>query len=113
MGSISSSSTLSSLQPLPDGLHPSTATARLEAHPARARRTDLDHAAWQELCRRPWPLSGLSFAWQNRAVLLSEIVNTSAAVASTPSRRAKIDEIARLLVRVPADEVPIAVAFLS
>jgi len=46
-------------------------------------------------------------------VLLSEIVTTSAAVASTPSRRSKIDEIARLLVRVPADEVPIAVAFLS
>src|SRR5215470_5484667 len=59
------------------------------------------------------PLSGLSFAWQNRAVLLSEIVTTSAAVASTPSRRSKIDEIAKLLVRVPADEVPIAVAFLS
>jgi ATP-dependent DNA ligase I len=46
-------------------------------------------------------------------VLLSEIVNTSAAVASTSGRRAKIDEIAGLLVRVPADEVPIAVAFLS
>ena len=46
-------------------------------------------------------------------MLLSEIVTTSAAVASTPSRRSKIDEIARLLVRVPADEVPIAVAFLS
>ena len=46
-------------------------------------------------------------------MLLSEIVTTSVAVASTPSRRSKIDEIARLLVRVPADEVPIAVAFLS
>jgi len=46
-------------------------------------------------------------------VLLAEIVSTSAAVASTSARRAKIDEIAALLVRVPADEVPIAVAFLS
>jgi len=46
-------------------------------------------------------------------VLLSEIVSTSAAVTRTPGRRAKIDEIAGLLVRVPVDEVPIAVAFLS
>ena len=46
-------------------------------------------------------------------MLLAEIVSTSAAVASTSARRAKIDEIAALLVRVPADEIPIAVAFLS
>jgi len=46
-------------------------------------------------------------------VLLAEIVSTSAAVAGTSARRAKIDEIAGLLVRVPADEVPIAVAFMS
>jgi ATP-dependent DNA ligase I len=46
-------------------------------------------------------------------VLLAEIVSTSAAVASTSARRAKIDQIAGLLVRVPADEIPIAVAFLS
>jgi ATP-dependent DNA ligase I len=49
----------------------------------------------------------------NCPVLLAEIVSTSAAVASTSARRAKIDEIAALLVRVPADEIPIAVAFLS
>lgn len=47
------------------------------------------------------------------AVLLCEVVTTSAAVARTPGRRAKIDEIAGLLVRVPIEEVPIAVAFLS
>src|ERR1022692_921550 len=46
-------------------------------------------------------------------VLLSEVVATSAAVARTPGRRAKIDAIASLLVRVPVGEVPIAVAFLS
>jgi ATP-dependent DNA ligase I len=46
-------------------------------------------------------------------VLLSEIVSTSAGVAGTPGRRAKIDQIAGLLARVPVDEVPIAVAFLS
>ena len=46
-------------------------------------------------------------------VLLSEIVSTSSGVAATPGRRAKIDQIAGLLARVPGDEVPIAVAFLS
>ncbi len=46
-------------------------------------------------------------------MLLCEVVATSAAVARSASRHAKIDEIARLLARVPADEVPIAVAFLS
>ena len=46
-------------------------------------------------------------------MLLSEIVSTSAGVAATSGRRAKIDQIAELLARVPVDEVPIAVAFLS
>jgi len=46
-------------------------------------------------------------------VLLSEIVSTSAGVTSTPGRKAKIDQIAGLLARVPVEEVPIAVAFLS
>jgi len=46
-------------------------------------------------------------------VLLSEIVSTSAGVAATSGRRAKIDQIAELLARVPVDEVPIAAAFLS
>ena len=46
-------------------------------------------------------------------MLLHEVVLTSAAVASSPGRRAKIGEIAVLLARVPSDEVPIAVAFLS
>jgi DNA ligase-1 len=46
-------------------------------------------------------------------VLLSDVVSTSAGVARSPSRRAKIEQIADLLVRVPAEEVPIAVAFLS
>jgi len=46
-------------------------------------------------------------------VLLSEIVSTSAGVARSSGRLAKIEQIADLLVRVPVDEVPIAVAFLS
>jgi len=46
-------------------------------------------------------------------VLLSDVVATSAAVAGSPARRAKIGEIAGLLARVPPGEVTIAVAFLS
>jgi ATP-dependent DNA ligase I len=46
-------------------------------------------------------------------VLLSELVEASAAVAATPARSAKTDRIAALLGQAPADEVPIAVAFLS
>jgi DNA ligase 1 len=49
----------------------------------------------------------------NATVLLNELVRTSAAVADTRARRAKIAEIAALLATVPADEVPVAVAFLS
>ena len=47
------------------------------------------------------------------AVLLSEIVSTSSGVAATPGRKAKIDQIADLLARVPVEEVPVAVAFMS
>jgi ATP-dependent DNA ligase I len=47
------------------------------------------------------------------AVLLSDVVETSAAVAGSPGRKAKITAIASLLSRVPPDEVPVAVAFLS
>jgi DNA ligase-1 len=50
---------------------------------------------------------------QNRCVLLNALVRTSAAVASSPSRRAKISQIADLLGSVPPAEVPVAVAFLS
>jgi DNA ligase-1 len=46
-------------------------------------------------------------------VLLNELVRTSAAVSAASGRRAKIDEIAALLSRVPPAEVPAAVAFLS
>ncbi len=49
----------------------------------------------------------------NLLVLLNEVVVTSAAVAGTPARLAKIAAIADLLARVPAEEVAIAVAFLS
>ncbi len=46
-------------------------------------------------------------------MLLSELVATSAEVAGSPGRKAKIGAIAGLLARVPPDEVPVAVAFLS
>jgi len=46
-------------------------------------------------------------------VLLRELVDTSAKVAGSSGRKAKIGAIAELLSRVPPDEVPIAVAFLS
>jgi DNA ligase 1 len=46
-------------------------------------------------------------------MLLDSVVRASAAVAATPGRLAKIDEIARLLRQVPADEIAVAVSFLS
>jgi DNA ligase-1 len=46
-------------------------------------------------------------------VLLTELAEASAAVAGTSARSAKIERIAALLGRVPPDEVPAAVAFLS
>jgi ATP-dependent DNA ligase I len=46
-------------------------------------------------------------------VLLSEIAETSRAVAATPARRAKIDLLAECLRGAGADEVAIAVAYLS
>jgi ATP-dependent DNA ligase I len=46
-------------------------------------------------------------------VLLRDLVETSAEVARSPGRKAKISAIAELLARVPPDEVRIAVAFLS
>jgi ATP-dependent DNA ligase I len=46
-------------------------------------------------------------------VLLTELAEASAGVAGTSARGAKIEQIAALLRRVPPDEVPAAVAFLS
>jgi DNA ligase-1 len=46
-------------------------------------------------------------------MLLDCVVRTSAAVAAIPGRLAKIDHIAGLLLNVPADEIAIAVSFLS
>ena len=46
-------------------------------------------------------------------MLLDGVVRTSAAVAASPGRLAKIAEIASLLRQVPAAEIPAAVAFLS
>jgi DNA ligase-1 len=44
---------------------------------------------------------------------LAELVATSKAIAATPSRRAKVERLADLLARLEADEIPIAVAYLS
>ena len=49
----------------------------------------------------------------NAVVLLTELVLTSQAVAATPRRSVKIDEIARLLRTASPAEVPVVVAFLS
>jgi DNA ligase-1 len=49
----------------------------------------------------------------NLCVLLSDLVDASAAVAGTSARTAKIEQIAALLRRVPPDQVKVAVAFLS
>jgi ATP-dependent DNA ligase I len=46
-------------------------------------------------------------------MLLDRVVRTSAAVAATRSRLAKIDEIATLLREVPAGEIAVAVSFLA
>ncbi len=46
-------------------------------------------------------------------MLLDDLARTSAAVAASPSRLAKIDLIAAVLRRADPDEVPVAVAFLS
>jgi ATP-dependent DNA ligase I len=60
--------------------------------------------------RHSWPVGGIG---HNRRMLLNVIARTSAAVAGTPGRRAKISQIAELLGSVPPAEVPVAVAFLS
>jgi len=49
----------------------------------------------------------------NSCVLLSNLVDVSAAVAGTSARGAKIEQIAALLRQVPPGEVKVAVAFLS
>lgn len=46
-------------------------------------------------------------------MLLESVVRTSAAVAASPGRLAKIDHIAGLLREVPAAEIAVAVSFLS
>src|SRR5260221_5589419 len=49
----------------------------------------------------------------SRKVLLSEVVETSAAVADTASRSAKVERVAATLRRLTPDEAAIGVAFLS
>jgi len=46
-------------------------------------------------------------------MLLDSVVRTSAGVAASPGRLAKIDQIAGLLRDVPAAEIAVAVSFLS
>jgi ATP-dependent DNA ligase I len=56
---------------------------------------------------------GVGQLGHNAVVLLRELVQTSEAVAATSGRTAKITEIAGLLRRASAGEVPAVVAFLS
>src|ERR1700720_99342 len=44
---------------------------------------------------------------------LEELVQVSAAVAATPGRLDKISRLATLLARVPPDDLPIAIGFLT
>jgi DNA ligase-1 len=46
-------------------------------------------------------------------MLLDRVVRTSAGVSAVPGRLAKVDQIAALLREVPADEIAVAVSFLS
>ncbi len=46
-------------------------------------------------------------------MLLDQVVRTSTAVSATPGRLAKISLIADMLTQVPADEIGVAVSFLS
>jgi DNA ligase-1 len=55
----------------------------------------------------------MAFNRQSAPVFLHELACTSAAVAGVPARRAKIEEISRLLTAASSGEVPVAVAFLS
>lgn len=52
-------------------------------------------------------------AWQTDAMLLDELVTTTAAVASTRSRLAKVDALAGLLRRLEPGEIEIAVGLLA
>jgi len=60
--------------------------------------------------REPSPTSGLP---EYGAVLLDEIAQTSAAVAATSSRLAKIARLADCLGHASPEEMPVAVAYLS
>jgi DNA ligase-1 len=56
---------------------------------------------------------GVGGSGQNDRVLLHEIVETSAAVAATRSRKAKVEALAALLGRAPADERETVTAYLG
>src|SRR5581483_8581739 len=61
----------------------------------------------------PGPLRAPRFPCDTMAVLLAALAQTSATVAATPSRLAKIDAMASCLRQVDSDEAAIAVAYLS
>jgi ATP-dependent DNA ligase I len=66
----------------------------------------------------PWIARGSTrpepFTWQHNAgVLLADLVATSAAVAATRSRLAKVAALAACLRRAAPDEIPIVVSYLS
>jgi ATP-dependent DNA ligase I len=61
----------------------------------------------------PAGLGKVAALGHNAGVLLRDLVLTSEAVAATPRRSTKIDEIARLLRASGTPEVPVVVAFLA
>src|SRR5258708_33143609 len=88
---------------------PCTATDRLPTppDPAACRQARAEPGGQVALARSRGSLR------DNSCVLLSDLVDVSAAVAGTSARGAKIEQIAALLREVPDGEVKVAVAFLS
>src|SRR5258708_19965009 len=88
---------------------PCTATDRLPTppDPAACRQARAEPGGQVALARSRGSLR------DNSCVLLSDLVDVSAAVAGTSARGAKIEQIAALLRQVPPGEVKVAVAFLS
>jgi DNA ligase-1 len=82
------------------GRNPSQKRARHQARSPQARG-------------QPGPLRAVTLWRHNMPVLLTEIAETSDAVASTSARLAKVERLAACLRRLEPREVVVAVAFLS
>src|ERR671935_1508570 len=84
------------------------------AQPAPARTAAATtHLVVRMRGRYPPPAPAASVPGDNGRVLLQEIAETSAAVAASSARLAKVERLAACLRRLDPDEVHPAVAFLS